>query len=398
MNPKDIGADDLSAAQPVIPYGRQSIGEEDIAAVVGVLRSDWLTCGPAIERFECELAEYCGAHHVIAVSSGTAALHVAILAAGIGSGNRVLTSPNTFLASANCAEYVGASADFIDIDPTTYNLDPAKLASHWQDDVTAVVAVDFAGYPCDMPEIARIARGHKALVIEDAAHALGSRFTFAGSEYRVGAHPWADMTTFSFHPVKTITTGEGGAIATNDAELAKRCRMLRSHGMEKTRHDEPWFYEMRAPGFNYRITDMQCALGSSQLRRLDAFMRRRQEIVNAYQAAFRDLPWLKVPLIPPADQHVAWHLFVVQVDFAALGRSRAQFMKALARKGVGSQVHYIPVHLQPYFVKKYGYGPGKCPVAEAYYKQCLSLPLSSAMSDDDVQQVVSAVKAVPAGV
>jgi dTDP-4-amino-4,6-dideoxygalactose transaminase len=237
-----------------IPYGRQSVTEEDIQAVVDALRSDWLTCGPAVERFERELAEYCGAKHVIALSNGTAALHVAMLAAGVGSGDRVFTSPNTFLASANCAEYVGATADFIDIDFQTYNLDPNELAAQWQDDVKAVVAVDFAGLPCRMQEIAAIARKQGAVVIEDAAHALGSRFVTDGKECRVGSHPWADMTTFSFHPVKTITTGEGGAIATNDDELAQRCRAFRSHGMQKTRPEEPWFYEMQTPGYNYRIT------------------------------------------------------------------------------------------------------------------------------------------------
>jgi UDP-4-amino-4,6-dideoxy-N-acetyl-beta-L-altrosamine transaminase len=389
-----MSAEQISGALPIIPYGRQTISEEDIAEVVNVLRSDWLTCGPVVERFERELAAYCGAKHAIAVSNGTAALHVAMLAAGITAGDRVLTSPNTFLASANCAEYVGAMADFVDIDSETYNLDPGRLEVRWKSDTRAVVAVDFAGLPCDMLEIARIARRHGAFVIEDAAHALGSRFSAQGREYHVGSHPWADMTTFSFHPVKTITTGEGGAITTNDDALARRCRMYRSHGMHKTRPEEPWFYEMATPGYNYRITDIQCALGAGQLRRLEKFVARRQEIVDTYRSAFADLKWLKLPPKANDEWRVAWHLFVVQIDFDAIGITRAWLMQELANKGVGSQVHYIPVHLQPYFARKYGYAPGNCPVAEAYYRRCLSLPLYPAMTDKQVALVAAVVRGI----
>ena len=378
----------------MIPYGKQSINDADIRAVVDVLRSDWLTCGPAVERFEAALAEYCGAKHVIAVSNGTAALHIAMLAAGIRAGDRVLTSPNTFLASANCAEYVGASVDFADIEADTRNLDPRKLEAAWTPDTRAVVAVDFAGQPCDLPAIARIARAHGACVVEDAAHSLGSRFTHAGTEYCVGSHPWADLTTFSFHPVKTITTGEGGAIATQDDELAARCRRFRSHGMQKNRPHEPWHYEMPEPGYNYRITDLQCALGAAQLGRIEDFIRRRQEIVDQYNRAFRVLGGVKTPAVRPGNTRVSWHLYVVEFDFARLGLSRAEVMARLAKKGVGTQVHYIPVHTQPYYARKYGYAEGKCPVAETYYRSCLSLPLYPAMSDSDVQQVISVVASI----
>ena len=378
----------------MIPYGKQSINDADIRSVIDVLRSDWLTCGPAVERFEAALAEYCGAKHVIAVSNGTAALHVALLAAGIRAGNRVLASPNTFLASANCAEYVGASADFADIESDTHNLDPRKLEAAWSADIRAVVAVDFAGQPCDLPAIAQTARAHGALVVEDAAHSLGSRFKQAGVEYRVGSHPWADLTTFSFHPVKTITTGEGGAIATQDDELAARCRRFRSHGMIKNRPHEPWYYEMPEPGYNYRITDLQCALGAAQLGRIEDFIRRRQGIVDQYNRAFRALEGLKTPAVRPENTRVSWHLYVVEIDYERLGRSRADVMARLAEKGVGTQVHYIPVHTQPYYARKYGYAEGKCPVAEAYYRACLSLPLYPAMSDADVRQVIEAVQAV----
>jgi dTDP-4-amino-4,6-dideoxygalactose transaminase len=230
-------------------------------------------------------------------------------------------------------------------------------------------------------------------VIEDAAHSLGSRFLYNGKTYAVGGHPWADMTTFSFHPVKTLTTGEGGAIATDNDELATRCRLLRSHGMERTRPDEPWFYEMRQPGYNYRITDIQCALGLSQLSRLEQFIGRRQAVVDEYTAAFSHLKNFKTPSLVSSGRS-AWHLYVVQIDFPQLGKSRAQVMQELKKRGIGTQVHYIPVHLQPYYRNRYGYAPGKCPQAEAYYEQCLSLPLYPAMTDEDVLRVIAAVREV----
>jgi UDP-4-amino-4,6-dideoxy-N-acetyl-beta-L-altrosamine transaminase len=393
-----------------IPYGRQQISEEDIAAVVQVLRSDWLTCGPAIETFEQALCEACGARHAIAVSNGTAALHVAMLAAGIGPGDRVLTSPNTFVASANCAAYVGATPDFADMDPVTRNLSPEALRAHWQEDVRAVVAVDFAGYPCDMPRIAELARSKGAVVIEDAAHALGAQFQSQGRWHKTGGHPWADLTTLSFHPVKTITTGEGGAILTQDPRLADRCRTLRTHGIVK--HESrfqaangvpllsergPWYYEMQMLGYNYRITDIQCALGLSQLRRLPAFISRRQAIVDQYNHAFRALPLVRTPM--PAGQVTdgfgpvlpSWHLYVLEIDFAALGITRTAFMQELRARGVGSQVHYIPVHLQPFYAQTYGYRPGLCPAAESYYARCLSLPLYPSMSSGEVARVITGV-------
>ncbi|MDF7825522.1 UDP-4-amino-4,6-dideoxy-N-acetyl-beta-L-altrosamine transaminase [Pontiellaceae bacterium B12227] len=377
----------------MIPYGRQSILQEDIDAVVEVLNGDWLTCGPTVERFEAALCDYTGAKHAIAVSNGTAALHVAMLAGGIKAGDRVVTSPNTFLASANCAEYVGATADFIDIDPETLNLSSDLLEKNWQADTRAVVAVDFAGRPCDMPAIAAIARNNGAVVIEDAAHALGSRLKHDGQTHTVGAHPWADMTTLSFHPVKTLTTGEGGAILTDSDELAEQCRLFRNHGMVRNRPEEPWYYGMETPGFNYRITDLQCALGISQLKRLDDFIARRQEITDAYNQAFQSLENLQTPALFSGGSS-AWHLYVVQIDFPMLGKSRAQVMQELRELGVGTQVHYIPVHLQPYYRNKYGYAEGKCPVAEAYYEKCISLPLFPTMSDDDVGRVIQSVEEI----
>ena len=305
----------------------------------------------------------------------------------------MITSPNTFLASANCAEYTGGTADFSDIDQETQNLSPLVLESVWTPSTKAVVAVDFAGRPCDMPAIAEVARKHGAVIIEDAAHALGSRLEHDGKEYSVGSHPWADMTTFSFHPVKTLTTGEGGAILTDSDEMASRCRLFRNHGMERNRPAEPWFYEMKQPGFNYRITDLQCALGRSQLKRLEEFVGRRQEIVDAYNASFLAMENLQAPN-PFSKGRSAWHLYAVQIDFAGIGKSRAQVMKELLERGVGTQVHYIPVHLQTYYRDKYGYAPGKCPNAEIFYGRCLSLPLFPSMSDSDVAQVIDAVQEV----
>jgi len=380
----------------MISYGRQSLDAVDVQAVVDVLQGDWLTCGPKVAAFEQALGKYCGAKHVIAVANGTAALHVAMLAAKVGRGDRVITTPNTFLASANCAEYVGAQAVFSDIDPASYNLDPVLLEQNWTDGTKAVVAVDFAGRPCNMPKIAGIAREHGAVVIEDASHAIGGGFVFEGKEYLVGGHPWADMTTFSFHPVKTMTTGEGGAIATDDDELAERCRLLRSHGMVKNRPEEPWYYEMPELGFNYRITDIQCALGRSQLKKLDGFVERRQVITERYNNAFSKVDWLTCPQIQDDGNfnltRVAWHLYVVQIDFSGIGKSRAEVMAELREAGVGTQVHYIPVHMQPYYQNKYGYGRGDCPAAEAYYEQCLSLPLFPSMTDEQIEQVIAAVK------
>ena len=451
----------------MLPYGRQTLDDDDIAAVVRVLRSDFLTCGPEVDAFEREFAEFVGAKHAVAVCNATAALHLAMLVADIGPGDRVVTSPNTFLASANCAAYVGAIPDFCDIDPVSYNLDPALLEAAWQPDTKAVVAVDYAGQPCDMPAIARIARANGAVVIEDACHGTGGGFFHVGKEWKLGGHPWADITIFSFHPVKTLTTGEGGMLVTDNDEYARRARLLRTHGIERdpsrlqtsalrplssdlcppTSEYGPWYYEMQHLGYNYRITDIQCALGRSQLTKLPSFIQRRQQIVAHYNQAFADLPWIRTPKLAPwlveqgdasletrawrrelgdasletraskehapvseqsklsslasrvsplpASPHrISWHLYTIQLDFPSLGRTRAEVMAVLREQGVGTQVLYIPVHLQPWYRKTYGYAPGKCPNAEAFYTQALSLPLYPALTDDDVQHVIQAVRAL----
>jgi UDP-4-amino-4,6-dideoxy-N-acetyl-beta-L-altrosamine transaminase len=393
----------------MIPYGLQSISEDDIAAVVAVLRSDFLTQGPLIEAFESRFAEAVGAKYAVAVSSATAALHLAMRVAGIGAGDRVVTSPITFLASANAAAYVGATPDFSDIDPISTTLDPAALEANWRDDTRAVVAVDYAGQACDMPEIARIARSHGAIVIEDACHAVGGAFQAEGRSWKIGAHPWADLTVFSFHPVKTMTTGEGGMLVTDRDDWAELARTLRSHGIVRdpsrflpsdlcplTAEKGPWFYEMQELGYNYRLTDLQCALGLSQLTRLDVWLERRREIAVAYNAAFAELDWLRTPgLRNPADAATtSWHLYTVQIDFATLGRMRTAVITELREAGVGTQVLYIPVHLQPWYRKTFGYGSGKCPTAEAFYAHALSLPLYPAMTNADVARVITAVRAL----
>lgn len=388
----------------MLPYGHQTITDEDIAAVTAALRSDFLTQGPLVAEFERRFAARVGARHAVAVTNATAALHLALKVAGIGPGDRVVTTPNTFLASANCAAYVGATPDFADIDPVSSTIDPISLEKNWREDTRAVVAVDFAGQAANLPEIARIARGRGAVVIEDACHAVGGRFHADGRTWNIGGNPWADIAVFSFHPVKTLTTGEGGMLVTDRADWAGQARRLRSHGIERDSakfecfEPGPWVYEMQELGFNYRLTDLQCALGLSQLDRLDAALVRRREIVAAYNAAFAGLDWFLTPALRnPADAATAsWHLYVAQIDFKALGRRRAQVMTALHETGVGTQVHYIPVHLQPWYRRTYGYGPGKCPVAEAAYERTLSLPLYPAMTDADVARVIQAVKSLAA--
>ncbi len=404
------------ATAEVLPYGRQWIDEADIQAVTAVLRSDFLTCGPKVEEFEGRFAALVGARHAVAMNSATSALHVAMLVAGIKPGDRVITTPNTFLASANCAAFVGATPDFADIDPVSYNLDAVALGRSWRPDTKAVIAVDYAGQPCDMPRIARSARERGAVVIEDACHGLGGGIVHHGRVWKLGGHPWADITVFSFHPVKTMTSGEGGMLVTDNDAWAEHARRLRSHGVVKDAacfvglcselgpergsqlaERGPWYYEMQDLGYNYRITDIQCALGLSQLTRLNDFIARRREIVAGYNAAFGDLPWLTTPALrDPANRDcISWHLYTVQIAFENIGKTRTEVMAQLRKRGVGTQVLYIPVHLQPWYRQRYGYGPGKCPVAEECYRHTLSLPLYPAMTDANVDRVIENVRHLP---
>lgn len=377
----------------MIPYGRQWINQADVDAVSEVLRHDYLTQGPAVSHFEHMLCEYTGAKYGVAVANGTAALHMAVAALQLPPVSAGITSSITFTASATSMVYCGVTPVFADIDAETLCVSPGELAKKIDAKTRLLTPVHFAGRVCDMPAIAALAKQKHLRVIEDAAHAIGSDYPEGG---KVGGCRYSDMTIFSFHPVKTITTGEGGAVMTNDPVLYERLLLLRSHGITKeasqmSQCPGSWYYEMQTVGFNYRLTDIQAALGSSQLKRLDTFKRRRLEIVRAYQAGFKGLAWLKGPCERDQDGF-CYHLYVVRVDFEALGLTRQAVMDQLKEQGILTQVHYIPVHTQPYYQAHYGTRAGDCPVAEAYYAQALSLPLFPAMTDADVRQVVACVK------
>lgn len=374
-----------------IPYGRQQINDEDIQAVVEVLRSDWLTQGPAVERFEQAVADYCGARYAVAVANGTAALHLAALAAGFGPEDEVVTSPITFVASANCLAYVGARPVFADIDPGTYCLDPARIREKLTSATRGLIPVHFSGQPCDMRAIADLASEHGLLVIEDAAHAIGASYQVDGRDYKVGSCAHSDLCIFSFHPVKHVTTGEGGMVLTNNEELHRKLLLLRTHGITRdpdmlTRNDGPWYYEQHALGFNYRITDIQCALGLSQLGRLDRFVVRRREIAETYNQAFSAHKEL-ILAQEVSGSRSSRHLYLL--GFRTLQRRRV--FDLLRERGVGVNVHYIPVHLQPYYRDRYGFRTGDCPEAERYYSRTLTLPLFPGMSDSDVRYVIQSV-------
>lgn len=379
----------------MIPYGRQSISDEDIAAVVDVLRSDWITQGPSIDRFEQGLAAYCGARHGVLVSNATAALHIACLALGVGRGSLVWTSPNTFLASANCALYCGADIDFVDIDPDTYNMSVPELERKL---IAAravgrlpqvVIPVHFAGQSCDMAGMARLAKEYGFKLVEDASHAVGADYR----DGKVGSCQYSDIAIFSFHPVKILTTGEGGMLMTNDPELHQQLSRLRSHGMVRTpalaEEHGPWYYEQHDLGYNYRMTDIQAALGLSQLRRLDEFVARRRELAARYDSLLAGLP-LRTPLQHPEGRS-AFHLYPIWIDEAKAGKSRREVFEALRAAGIGVNVHYIPVPSQPYY-RRLGFKEGQFPQAEHYYAGAISLPMYFSLSEAEQDTVVAAVK------
>lgn len=380
----------------MIPYGRQSISEQDISAVEQVLRSDFLTQGPAVPRFEQQVADYCGARYAFAVNSATSALHMACLAAGLGQGDWLWTSPITFVASSNCGLYCGASVDFVDIDPRTLNMSPAALAVKLEKAAVegrlpkVVVPVHFSGEPCDMEAIAALSQQYGFKVIEDASHAIGGRY----GQKPIGACEHSDMTVFSFHPVKIVTTGEGGMVLTNNGELAEKLALLRSHGITRdssimvVSDPAPWHYEQLDLGFNYRMTDIQAALGCSQLERLDHFIAARHRLADRYDALLADFPVI-TPLRNPAHLSGA-HLYVIQLAPEVKKDRRAVF-EALRATGVGVNVHYIPVHTQPYY-RQLGFSPGMFPAAEAYYERAITLPLYPGLTDEQQDQVVAALK------
>lgn len=376
-----------------IYYGRQWIGEEDIRAVEEVLRSDYITCGPKVDEFERELARYTGANYAVAVSNGTAALHCACIAAGVGPGDEVITTPLTFAASANCALYCGARPVFADVDPHTYNIDPASVRAHITPRTKAIVAVDFTGQAVKHEELRAICDEFGLVFIEDAAHAIATKY----KGQQVGS--LADLTCFSFHPVKTITGGEGGAVTTNSEALYRKLVLAHTHGithdeaeMQDAPHEGPWCYEQISLGYNYRMTDFQAALLTSQLRKVDAFAARRHQIVAAYNAAFAGMPELILQKeIPESD--TCRHLYIIRLALDKLTCTRRQFFDAMSAENVQCQVHYVPVYWFPYY-RALGYEKGLCPVAEKIYEGIMSIPLYPKMTDQDVEDTIHAVKKV----
>jgi perosamine synthetase len=388
----------------MIPYGKHHIDEDDIQAVVDILRSSSLTQGPAVEAFEKAVAEYVGVKYAVAVSSGTAALHLAALAAGVGPGTSVVTSPITFVASANAARYCGADVLFADIDPETINLSPDALREVLlkNSNVKAIIPVHFAGLPCDMSAIKELADDASALVIEDAAHALGATYP---NGKRVGCCENSLMTIFSFHPVKAIAAGEGGMITTNNEVTYRKLIRIRSHGINKLDdslqveaeaftdgEQNPWYYEMQELGFHYRITDIQCGLALSQFSKLDSFISRRREIVKNYDLAFSKMKSCRPAQTTGRDQS-GHHLYILRINFKQIALTRGQVMKRLREYGIGSQVHYIPVPSQPYY-RQLGFRPEDYPKSQMYYEQALSIPLFFNLSDDQQSQVIQAIKEV----
>ena len=382
----------------LIPYGKHHIDEDDIQAVVDVLKSDFLTQGPVVEIFEQAIADYCGAKYAVAVSSGTAALHISAMAAGVAPGNALVTTPITFVASANAGVYAGGDVFFADIDKQTVNLSPTALGdlAARQKNIRAVVPVHFAGLPCDMPAIKKVADTAGAVVIEDAAHALGSVYPDGG---HVGNCSHSLMTVFSFHPVKAISAGEGGMITTNDESIYRKLLRLRSHGINKLNDafelpeqgmtngvKDPWYYEMQELGFNYRITDIQCALAISQLKKLDSFTNRRRELVKQYDECFRSFQNCR-PAQTSGRDLSAHHLYVLRIDFNGKGINRAQVIQKLRDKGIASQVHYIAVPAHPFYQHR-GLSPDDYPAAKAYYEEALTIPLFYDLSDEEQHYIV----------
>lgn len=380
----------------MIPYGRQAITQSDIDAVVAVLRSDFLTQGPQVPLLERGLAEYCGASHAVVVNSATSALHVACLALGLSEGDWLWTTPTTFVASANCALYCGAKVDFVDIDPQTSNLNPQALeqkliiAEREGRLPKIVIPVHLCGRPCDMQAIHALSKRFGFKIIEDASHAIGSRYR----NEPVGNCRYSDITVFSFHPVKIITTAEGGAAMTNHAELASKMALLRSHGITREPEqmvdapDGPWYYEQIALGFNYRMTDLQAALGVSQMARIDEFVAQRHQIAAKYDKLFVDLP----VQVPTHDQdYSALHLYVIRLKLDLISRTHHDVFVALREQGIGVNLHYIPVHTHPFY-REMGFAMGDFPESERYYREAISLPIYPGLSDEDVAKVVNAVK------
>ncbi|MDX2212939.1 MAG: UDP-4-amino-4,6-dideoxy-N-acetyl-beta-L-altrosamine transaminase [Oculatellaceae cyanobacterium bins.114] len=382
-----------------IPYGRQDITQHDIDAVVEVLQSDWITQGPTIDRFEQAVAAYCRVQYAVAVSSATAALHIACLAAGLGNGDYLWTSPNTFVASANCGLYCGSKVDFVDIDPQTYNLSVAELKRklRWAEEQGClpklVIPVHLAGQSCEMEAIASLAQKYQFCVIEDASHAIGGRY----QQQPIGSCQFSDMTVFSFHPVKIITTGEGGMVLTNRADLYENLIRLRTHGITRNPNlmqgesHGPWYYQQIELGFNYRMTDIQAALGLSQLQRLDEFVRRRRFLADRYNQLLQDLPII-LPWQHP-DTESSFHLYVIRLKLDKIEKTHRQVFEALRRWNIGVNLHYIPIHIHPYY-QQLGFQWGDFPTAEHYYQEAITLPIYSGLTEDDQDRIVAILREI----
>lgn len=372
-----------------MPYGRQWIDDDDVAAVTEALRSDWLTTGPKVAEFEDAFARTAGAREAVAVSSGTAALHATMFALVVGPGDEVIVPAMTFAASANCVVFQGGTPVFADVDPDTLLLSPADVEAKITPRTKAIVAVDYAGQPCAYDELREIATGRSLAIVADACHALGARYRGRP----VGS--LADLTAFSFHPVKHITTGEGGMVTTDREDLAQRMRAFRNHGLSSDHRQREkegsWRYEMLELGYNYRLTDIQCALGLSQLRKLSTWVARRQEIARRYDEAFADVPGVRPLAVRPEVSH-SYHLYVIRLELDGKGADRAAAFRSLRADGIGVNVHYLPVHLHAFYRARFGTRPGLCPVAEAAYERILSLPMFPRMTDGDVEDVIRSVR------
>jgi perosamine synthetase len=377
--------------EALLPYGRQSIEEDDIQAVTEVLRSDWLTTGPKVGEFEEAFAARVGAKHAVSFSSGTAALHGAAFAAGLKPGDEAITSPMTFAATANCVLYQGATPVFADVSADTLNLDPEKVEARITQRTRAILPVDYAGHSADMDEILELAARHELVVIEDACHALGAEYRGR----RTGSI--ADLTVFSFHPVKHVATGEGGMVTTDRADHAERLRQFRNHGISSNARERQaegqWRYEMVLLGYNYRLSDIACALGLSQLKKLEANLLRRREIAARYTAAFHDVAEVMPPVVR-AGVNPAWHLYPIRLNLERLSASRAEVFRALRTENIGVNVHYIPVHRHPYYRDRFGYRGGEYPIAEDAYGRLISLPMFHGMSDEDADDVIRALRKI----
>ncbi len=394
----------MKKSKRFLPYGRQSIDQSDIKKVSRVLKNDFITQGPNVKNFEIKFAKYVGAKYAVACSNGTAALHLSCLALNLGPGKKLLTSTITFVASANCAQYVGAETLFADIDPSTFCISIESLKKILiKKKVDAVVVVHMSGHPANLQEIYKLKKKYDFHVIEDACHALGGFY----KNTKIGSCKYSDLSTFSFHPIKSITTGEGGMITTNNKNTYKKLLNLRSHGIHKNTNDfynkkiafdkkgnpNMWYYEMNELGYNYRITDIQSALGESQLKKINKFINLRRKVAKIYNEGFAKNDLIETP-IENSDVKHAYHLYTILINFKKLGKSRNEIMKVLKKNNIGTQVLYIPVHLQPYYLKKYGFKRGQFPFAEKYYDRCLSLPIFANLKKNEVNYVINKVNSI----